>query len=105
MTTTTNVEVSHSTNLPPPSTAHALRVVDEHTQVLLAKQFFSELLQTFETLTGIAEEHGIPTLADTYYLQFAILTGSYIEGGYSNIVTVVQALPSADTWMPYIRFN
>jgi hypothetical protein len=71
----------------------------------LATQFFEEVLQVHETLTGIADEKGPRTLADLMYLQSAILKGTYVDfyPGESGLMDVVKALPGAETWTQFIR--
>ena len=72
-----------------------------------AQLFFNELLEHNETLAGIADQHGVRTLADVIYLQNAILDGSFIElfPDESAILTVVEALPSAAIWRGFIKLD
>lgn len=69
-----------------------------------AATFFRELLDSTETLTGIAEEHGARTLADLMYLQNAIANGGFIDHypGESKVLDIVRGLPSGETWAKFI---
>jgi hypothetical protein len=69
-----------------------------------AKQFFAELLDSVETLSGIADQHGSRTLADLMFLQNAIASGGFIDHypDESSVGEVVKLLPSADRWMKYV---
>jgi hypothetical protein len=69
-------------------------------------RFMTELRDSNETLTGIAEEHGDRTLADCMYLLSAIQKGTFIEyfhPSHSRILEVVSMLPSSQHWMQYIK--
>ncbi len=70
-----------------------------------ATQFFAELLDSVESLTGIADEYGARTLADLMYLQNAILSGGFIESysDESSVVEVVSVLSSAAQWLRCIQ--
>ena len=71
-----------------------------------AATYFQELLDSVETLTGIAEEHGSRTLADLIYLQNAILSGGgfiYHYQGESKVLEIVSALPSGKRWAKFIQ--
>lgn len=67
--------------------------------------FMQELLESVETLGGIAQEHGIRTLCDLMYLQDAILTGGFIDASQdeSAAYQLVAALPSGALWTNFIR--
>lgn len=71
----------------------------------LAGQFMVELLNSVETLSGIAEVHGTCTLADLMYLHSAILSDSFIEhlSAMSKVVDIASALPSGERWATYIH--
>jgi hypothetical protein len=45
----------------------------------LAARFFEELLDSVETWSAVAEQHGVRTLSDLAYLHNAILTGGFID--------------------------
>ncbi|MFC5550328.1 hypothetical protein [Massilia aerilata] len=69
-------------------------------------QFMDELLGAHETLTGIAECKGARTLADCMYMLSAVQKGTSIEVHHpteSEILDVVQSLPSASLWMTYVH--
>lgn len=72
-----------------------------------AKRFMQELLDSVETLSGIAEEHGARTLADLFFLHSAIAEGSFIDyypnSDESSVKDVVEGLPSAAEWLPFIK--
>ncbi|PNE59797.1 hypothetical protein A8H39_01225 [Paraburkholderia fungorum] len=72
-----------------------------------AKQFFSELLDSVETLSGIADQYGSRTLADLMFLQNAIASGGFIDHypDGSSVGEVVKELPSADRWMKYVALQ
>lgn len=68
--------------------------------------FMQELLDAHETLTGIGEELGVRTLADCMYMLSALQKGAYIEVHHpseSQILDVIQALPSAAVWMRHVQ--
>lgn len=68
-------------------------------------RFMTELLAQYETLTGIADEHGVRTLADLMYLQQAILKGGFIDHypGESAVLEIVRDLPSGEAWAAHIK--
>lgn len=71
----------------------------------LCAQFMTEVLDAHESLTGIAEEHGVRTLADLMYLQQAILKSGYIDHypGESSVLEIIQGLPSSEKWLPFVK--
>ena len=71
----------------------------------LSETFMTELLDSTETLTGIAEEHGARTLADLMYLHSAIVSGGFIDHweGESHALKLVRALPSGERWASYVQ--
>jgi len=71
-----------------------------------ASRFVKELLASVKTLGGIAEEHGVDGLAFRFYLQAAILNGSFVEAHKAEAgpVELVKTLPSAGDWMKHIQF-
>lgn len=71
----------------------------------LGQLFFKELLESFETLTGIADRYGSRTLADLLYLQNAILDGGFIDlyPHESEVLAVIDAMPSAERWRSFIH--
>lgn len=72
-----------------------------------AKRFMHELLESTETLTSIAEEHGPRTLADLFYLHSAIAEGSFIDyypnSDESSVKDIAAGLPSGAEWLTYIK--
>lgn len=70
-----------------------------------AKLFFDELLDSVETLTGIADEHGARTLADLMYLQNAIMENGFVDHypGESKVLEIASALPSGDRWAQFVK--
>jgi hypothetical protein len=73
----------------------------------LGRQFMSELLDSVETLTGVADEYGAQTLADLMYLHGAILADGFIDVyPYRSAVTqVIESLPSASTWTQFVQLD
>lgn len=71
----------------------------------LAAKFMQELLDSVESLTGIAEEHGSRTLADLMYLQLAITKGSFIDHhpDESKVLDIARSLPSGEQWGKFIK--
>lgn len=65
-----------------------------------AALFFTELINSVETLSGLAASHGLETLVELMYLQNAILTAGFIE---SSDVTneVLASLPNGVLWLSY----
>lgn len=72
-----------------------------------ANSFWQELLDSVETLTGVAYQHGTRTLADLMYLQMAILNNGYIDHypGESKVLEIASALPSGDQWSMFIKVD
>lgn len=72
-----------------------------------ATRFFRELLNSAESLTGIAEVYGSRTLADLMYLQNAILSGGFIDHypDESRVLEIVSALPSCEQWSKFIKIE
>lgn len=70
-----------------------------------ATKFMQELLDSVETLYGIAEQHGVQTLTDLMYLQNAILNGDHIENisGISEVLSIAKSLPSGKQWTSFIQ--
>jgi hypothetical protein len=69
------------------------------------QRFMKELLDSVETLTGIAEQHNPRTLADLMYLHSAILEGGFIDyyPAESAVWEVVRGLPSGEEWEKYLK--
>ncbi len=76
---------------------------------LLAHQFMTELLDSVETLSGIADEHGVRTLADLFYLHSAITCAGFIDcypnSDGSAVLEVVDKLPSRDKWREFMAIQ
>lgn len=70
-----------------------------------AALFMTELLESVETLTGIADMYGARTLADLMYLHSAIANGGFIDyyPGESSVLDIVRPLPSGEKWVGYIQ--
>lgn len=70
-----------------------------------ARRFFQELLDSVETLSGIADVHGSQTLADLMYLQNAILSGGFVDHypEESHALEIASGLPSGKEWAGYIE--
>jgi hypothetical protein len=70
-----------------------------------AALFFQELLDSVETLAGIAAEHGPRMLADLMYLQNAILSGGFIDHypDESKVLEIASALPSGEQWSRFVK--
>lgn len=70
-----------------------------------AKQFRAELLDSVETLTCIAEQHGALALANVVYLQTAILKGGVIEltREEADAFSFVRDLPSGGRWWQSVK--
>jgi len=70
----------------------------------LARRFMEEVLDSVETISAIAETHGMRTVIYLMYLQNAIISESFIdEHGDSKVVEFLSSLPSANLWMAYVR--
>jgi hypothetical protein len=81
------------------------RLADAETGLYAAAWFFHELLNSVETLTGIADKHGPRTLADLMYLQNAILSGGFIDHdpAESRVLEIASVLPSGQQWSKHIK--
>ncbi|ASL48896.1 hypothetical protein bAD24_p00975 (plasmid) [Burkholderia sp. AD24] len=69
--------------------------------------FSRELLESVETISGIAEQFGNEAVVTLCYLQTAILRGTHVEldPRDAEIAAFVRALPSGSRWMTHIRMN
>ena len=79
---------------------------DKEQRARAASLFMQELLDSVETLSGIAEEHGSRTLADLFYLHSAILENGFIdliEGYNSKVLDIAKSLPSGSDWAKFIQ--
>ena len=70
-----------------------------------ARLFMQELLDSVETLTGIAEQYGARTLADLMYLHNSILSGGFIDHypNESKGLDIARSLPSGEQWVKFIK--
>lgn len=69
-----------------------------------AARFFQELMDSFETVGGVADQFGQPVLPQLLYLQNAILTHSHVdlwEDVDDGLRKAVARLPSAAEWFSY----
>jgi hypothetical protein len=91
-------------NLAPPSTASQGAEERNTNNQDWATLFMQELLDSVETLSGIAEQHGARSLADLMYLQNAILSGGFIDHcpGESKVLEIASGLPSGEQWSKFI---
>ena len=91
-------------NPAPPSTASQDNEEHQAQGHERAKLFMRELLDSVETLSGIADQHGARTLADLMYLQNAILSGGFIDHypGESKVLEIARDLPSGGQWSKFI---
>ena len=67
--------------------------------------FMRELLDSVETLDGIAQSYGTRTLSDLVYLQSAILKGGFVDHypEESAVMHIAGALPSGERWVGFIK--
>lgn len=69
-----------------------------------AALFIKELGESVETLSGIAETHGVRTLSDLLYLAQAILEDGEIDNcNDSRVMDFVRDLPSGARWATFLR--
>jgi hypothetical protein len=73
----------------------------------LAARFANEVLNAVESLCAVAEQHGVRTLADLFYLQTAILEGTHVQFDALSapISELVRTLPSASEWHRHFQFE
>jgi len=82
-----------------------IRTIIETTGGAAAAQvFFGELLDAVETLSAIADQHGVSTLSQLMYLQSAVLKGSQIEvyPNEAERLEFLKALPSGERWWKHV---
>jgi hypothetical protein len=81
------------------------RLVEVRDATVKAKQFMQELLDSVETLAGLAEQHGARSLADLMYLHSAILSGGFIDHypDESKVLDIACSLPSGEQWAKFIK--
>lgn len=85
----------------------AIEPLNQVSGKLAAATFFQELLDSTESLTGIADVYGSRTLADLMYLQSAILSGGFIDhdSDESTVLEIVSALPSGKQWSTFVKME
>ncbi|MFM0608846.1 hypothetical protein PQR05_30375 [Paraburkholderia sediminicola] len=83
----------------------AIEAIVKMQQSVLAARFTSELLAGVESVSAIADQHGVAALAVLFYLQAAISNETYVEIDTPEMgaVELISALPSADEWMKHIQ--
>ena len=82
-----------------------IRTIIETTGGAAAAQvFFGELLDAVETLSAIADQHGVSTLSQLMYLQSAVLKGTQIEvyPNEAERLEFLKALPSGERWWKHV---
>jgi hypothetical protein len=69
-----------------------------------AQAFFGELLDAVETLSAIADQHGVSTLSQLMYLQSAVLKGTQIDvyPNEAERLEFLKALPSGERWWKHV---
>lgn len=79
-------------------------ILEATTGTAAAQAFFGELLDSVDSLGGVAEQHGPSTLAQLMYLQTAILKGTQIElfANEAEKLRLVKALPSGERWWKHV---
>lgn len=98
-----NVAQRANATLAPPGSTVPAAIQQGHAR---STQFMDELLGAHETLTEIAECKSARTLADCTYMLSAVQKGTSIEVHHpteSEILDVIQSLPSAALWMTYVH--
>ena len=70
-----------------------------------AELFFDELENEFLSLSDVGLQFGPDTVRDLFYLHSAILSGTFMEHfqNDSQLLEVVEQLPSRNKWMPSIH--
>lgn len=76
-------------------------------RIFEANAFFRELLDSVETLGGIAEVHGFDALTNLMYLQAAIIDNGRIAIDEKSRPTleIIKELPSASRWMEFVEID
>lgn len=71
----------------------------------LAVRFYGELLMSTESFGQIVETYGDRTLSDLFYLQAAILKGTFIDHhpSESSVMEIARGLPSGKDWIKRIQ--
>ncbi len=90
-----------------PATVNEVSSADPLKELAGAQQaavFFRELMDSFETLDGVAVEYGESVVPQLLYLQNAILTDSRIDLWQDvdeGVRKAIGRLPSAEKWLAY----
>jgi hypothetical protein len=77
----------------------------EQNHATLGASLFLEIEQSFETVGGIAEGFGLPTLVDLWWLANVIVANpgeQAIQSPGSRLRELVARLPSAPSFVRYI---
>ncbi|RKT10567.1 hypothetical protein B0G69_7995 [Paraburkholderia sp. RAU2J] len=71
----------------------------------LSSDFVRELLDEVETLGSVADQHGTGALAFLFYLQAAILNGTFVEARSDDagLLALIRRLPSGVIWINQIQ--
>lgn len=83
----------------------AVQAIVKMHRCVRASQFVRELLAAVESVSAIAEEHGVGVLSIFFYLQSAIANDTYVEvnAAERGAVSLLLTLPAAAEWMKYVR--
>ena len=83
----------------------AIEAILKMQRSVLASRFTSELLAGVESVSAIADQHGVAVLAILFYLQAAINNETYVEidAPEMGAVELISTLPSADEWMKHVQ--
>ncbi|MCI0152395.1 hypothetical protein KNO81_42130, partial [Paraburkholderia sediminicola] len=83
----------------------AIEAIVKMQRSVLASRFTSELLASVESVSAIADQHGVAVLAILFYLQAAINNETYVEidAPEMGAVELISTLPSADEWMKHVQ--
>jgi hypothetical protein len=83
----------------------AIEAIVKMQRSVLASRFTSELLAGVESVSAIADQHGVGVLAILFYLQAAINNETYVEidAPEMGAVELISTLPSADEWMKHVQ--
>ncbi|MBK3822912.1 hypothetical protein [Paraburkholderia aspalathi] len=83
----------------------AIEAIVKMQRSVLASRFTSELLAGVESVSAIADQHGVAVLAVLFYLPAAINNEivAEIDTPEMGAVELIRTLPSADEWMKHIQ--
>jgi hypothetical protein len=80
--------------------------MDQLACVQAAREFFAEIMETYDMLSDISNEFGAGVLRSMMYIQNAILADTVFDldpDFDSNVVECLSRLPSNVRWMGYIK--